>query len=283
MATSLVIAIYHDKDTGNVEYLFVNPGKYANEEDTLVRLETTPSGVISKEEARKRLKEQVPTKFDNKDAQMQSPIVVRSPSEKHETWKSKVYIPNIPWGFVKGGCNLSETPVECAKREFREETTLKIEDLSRFKELGFNIPDLNVYQLDLNQTEKRNISIGIENKIKNLKSGEIFDYEWSHPMDKPVHIKFNRQSQLVLNLLIERPLVPGTPPPAVSRFPSLETEAAPAPAPGRYIPPHLRAPTTAAAPAPASTPGKYIPPHRRGGKTRRRKNGKRRRQTKKHI
>jgi 8-oxo-dGTP pyrophosphatase MutT (NUDIX family) len=251
MTTSLVIAIiHHDENGGYDEYLFVNPGKYENEEDPLVRLETT-TGLLTKEQAKQRLSELALTKFNNKDAQVQSPISIRSPSGSHETWKSRVYIQNYPWGFVKGGCNKGENPVVCAQREFREETTLQIEDLSRFRRLIIGDRNLNVYQLDLNVFEKRDISMGLENKIKNLKYGEIFDYTWSHPREKPDHIVFNTQSQIVLDHLIRTPLVPGRPP-LPPQFPSLEAP-------------------------------KYKIPQRLGGNTRRRKNGKKRRHSRTHI
>jgi hypothetical protein len=318
MPTSLVIAIYNNIGSGKVEYLFVNPGKYANENDTLVRL-TTPTGQLSKEQAKKQLKIQVPTKFDNKLAQIQSPIVVRSPSGTHETWKSKVYIPNVPWGFVKGSCNDGEKPDVCAQREFQEETTLRIEVLSRFKKLVIPGIGLNVYQLDLNKTEKDQISMGIENKIQNLKSGEIFDYEWSHPTEKPDYIKFNPQSQIILDRLIAKPLTPGKPPAEAASGPMSRTRSgntySPAPFPSLESPrsartrsgntpspvhfPSLAAdhsmfraeqwapPSAAAAPSAAMFRAEqWAPPaapHRRGGKTRRRKNGRNRRQTKKHI
>ena len=289
MPTSLVIAIYHDKDTGNVKYLFVETGTYWSEKNKAPLRLTTNIGQLRKEDVRISLLEQLPTVVNNKYAQMQSPISVRSPSEEHETWKSRVYVPGEIWGFVKGGCNEGETPVACAEREFTEETKVPIENIASRLKLVFNTPDLNVYQLDLNEVEKYQISVSIDNRIRS-RIGEVFSYRWSTLGDIPDDIEFNGQSQSVLDRLNRTPLVPGIPPPAVRRFPSLETEspppasAPPATKPGKYIPPHLRAPRTAPAapPAPPAS-GIYKPPHRRGGKTRRRKNGKRRRQTKKHI
>ena len=233
MPTSLVIAIY------NNEYLFVETGKYWREDKKAPLQLQTKIGELTREEAERRLLEQLPEEVDNKNAQMQSPIVVRSPSGEHETWKSRVYVPSGIWGFVKGECNPGEPPLACAQREFTEETNVPI-DQSRFKKLVFGNRDINIYKLDLNEIEKDEISESIQNSIRD-RIGEVFNYRWSTLGAITGRFTFNNQSQVVLDRLTIKP------------------------------------------PPPKASADKNIYGYGRGGKTRRRKNGKRRRQTKKHI
>jgi len=232
------------------DYLFIKGGRNWSEVNKAPLRLTTNTGELTREEAKKSLLEQLPTVVDNPLAQAQSPISIRSPSGNHETWKSRVYVPGDKWGFVKGGCNPGESALDCAVRELKEETSLEVRDNRRFR----HIPELsnrsiNVYDLRVTIFEKRIIDLYFLDRIVEKRLGEVFDYVWDDPKNKPDYIEFNSQSEPVLRY--------------ISNLPRIEV----IPQVDFY----------------SSDFGRRINQSGRNRNTRRRKNGKKRRHSRKHI
>ena len=244
MTSIIVIHIGND-------HLFIKGGRYWSEVNKAPLRLTTKVGELTAEEAKKSLIEQLPTVVDNPYAQVQSPMAaVRSPSGNHETWKSRVYVPGDKWGFVKGGCNPGESPLDCAVRELKEETSLEVIDKRRFK----HIPELsnrsvNVYDLRVNPYEKRIIDLYFLDRIVAKRLGEVFDYVWDDPRNKPDYIQFNSQSKPVLAYISKAS--------RIEVIPQVDFYS--------------------------SDFGRRINQFGRNRSTRRRKNGKKRRHSRKHI
>ena len=181
------------------DYLFIKAGRYWSEANKAPLRLTTNTGELTREEAKRSLLEQLPTVVDDPLAQAQSPKLIRSPSGEHETWKSRVYVPGDTWGFVKGGCNPGESALDCAVRELEEETSLEVRDRRRFRHIPeISNESINVYDLRVNVYEKRTIDLYFKNRIVEERLGEVFDYVWDDPRNKPDYIEFNSQSKPLL-------------------------------------------------------------------------------------
>ncbi len=128
------------------------------------------------------------------------------------SWKTQ------EWGFPKGRKNLYESNIDCANREFVEETSLKSEDyllfdrITPFEEQLIGTDGVNykhIYYLGIIKS-KENLELNHENCFQNDEIGDIgyFTYEDAIKLIRPYHVE--RKSILthiyiyIMNLLIKK-------------------------------------------------------------------------------
>ena len=92
------------------------------------------------------------------------------------------------WGFPKGRRNINEKNINCAIREFSEETGIELSDvtgtvLKEIKPINENFVGSNgvnyrhIYYISLDKTQ-RDLMINPENKNQNYEIGDIGWYSW---------------------------------------------------------------------------------------------------------